>query len=62
MDRPLREHITHLEQRLRDLNTQIMENRRTQAESNRLQAEIRFAEMALVYYRKALELEKQISH
>jgi uncharacterized protein YigA (DUF484 family) len=62
MDRPLREHITHLEQRLRDLNTQIMENRRTQAESNRLQAEIRLAEMALVYYRKALELEKQISH
>jgi hypothetical protein len=37
-----------------------MEDRRTHAEVNRLQSEIRAAEMALTYYRKALELEKQI--
>jgi hypothetical protein len=60
MDRTLREHITHLEQRLQVLNNQIMENRRTQIERNRIESEIRAAELALTYYRKALELEQQI--
>jgi hypothetical protein len=61
MDRTVREHIAYLETRLRDLNAEIMEDRRTHDEVNRLQSEIRAAEMALTYYRKALELEKQIS-
>jgi hypothetical protein len=61
MDRTVREHIAHLEQRLHNLNAEMMGNRGTHAEANRLETEIRAAEMALAYYRKALELEKQIS-
>jgi hypothetical protein len=60
MDRPLREHVSHLEQRLRLLNNQLMEASRTIVERNRIESEIRAAELALVYYRKALELEKQL--
>jgi uncharacterized protein YigA (DUF484 family) len=59
MDRPLRDHISHLENRLQKLNQQIMDNRRTQIERNHIEAEIRAAQMALTYYRKALELERQ---
>ena len=60
MDRSLREHIATLEQRLQALNKELMESTRTRAERNRIESEIRLAEMALTYYRKALELEKQI--
>lgn len=61
MDRPLKEHISHLERRLQELNREIMENRRTQDERNRLESEIRAAQLALTYYRKAFELEQQVS-
>ena len=60
MDRPVREHIHFLEQRLEQLNRDIMDDARNKAERNRLEAEIRAAEMALTYFRKALELERQI--
>ncbi|HZQ67568.1 MAG TPA: hypothetical protein VFA68_03525 [Terriglobales bacterium] len=59
MDRPLREHISHLEQRLKFLSNQLMEGTRTIEERNRIESEIRAADLALVYYRKAMELEKQ---
>jgi hypothetical protein len=61
MDRTLGEHISHLELRLQELNAQIMENRRTQIERNRLESEIRAAQLALTYYRKAQELEQQVA-
>lgn len=61
MDRPLKEHISHLEHRLQELNREIMENKRTQDERNQLESEIRAAQLALTYYRKALELERQVS-
>lgn len=61
MERPVKDHISHLEQRIEELNKQIMENTRTQNERNRFESEIRAAELALVYYRKALELEQQVS-
>ena len=61
MDRPLKEHISHLEQRLKLLNNQLMERSRTIEERNRTESEIRAAELALVYYRKALDLEQEIS-
>jgi hypothetical protein len=61
MDRPLREHISHLEQTIQSLNRDIMENRRTVAQRNRIEAEIRAAEMALTHYRAALELEKKLA-
>jgi hypothetical protein len=60
MERPLKAHISYLETRLQQLNSEIMENWRTQIERNRLESEIRAAELALTYYRKALQLEKQI--
>jgi hypothetical protein len=60
MDRTLREHISHLEDRLQSLTSEIMEDERTQVERNRIESEIRAAQLALTYYRRALELERQI--
>ena len=60
MDRPLKDHVSYLENRLQQLNRYVMENRRTQAERNKIESEIRAAELALTYYRKALELEKRV--
>ena len=60
MDRPLQEHLNHLEQRLQVLNQELMESARTLAERNRIQGDIRAAELALIYYRQALELEKKV--
>jgi hypothetical protein len=37
-----------------------MDKSQTQAERNRVESEIRAAELALEYYRKAIELEKQV--
>jgi hypothetical protein len=61
MDRTVREHIARLEQRLRELNSEIMDDTKSQSQRNRIEAEIRAAELALDYYRKALDLERQIS-
>lgn len=61
MDRSLIEHITYLERRITELSHQFMENRRTQEERNRLEAEIRVAELALAHYRSALELEGKLA-
>ena len=61
MDRPVRDHISHLENRLRKLNQEVMDNSRSQEERNRLESEIRAANLALSYYREALDLEKKIS-
>jgi hypothetical protein len=61
MDQTLGEHILYLEKQLHDLNSKLMDEARTRAEHNRLESEIRAAELALVYYRKALELEQQLT-
>ena len=60
MEQPLQQHIAHLEQRLNALNQQLMDEPQTKEERNRVEAEIRVAQMALTYYQKAFELEKQI--
>jgi hypothetical protein len=60
MDKTLGEHIVYLEKQLHDLNSKLMDEARTRAERNRLESEIRAAELALVYS-KALELEQQIT-
>jgi hypothetical protein len=57
MDQTLREHISKLEQRIRDLTVKSMENQLTQTERNRIESEIRVAQQALIYYREGLELE-----
>ena len=42
----IRDHIAYLETQLQELNAQIMEKWRTQIERNRLESEIRAAELA----------------
>ena len=61
MQTPLGEHIRKLEERLRVLNMQIMENTQTLNERNKIEAEIRAANLALTYYKAALELERSLS-
>lgn len=61
MDKPLAVHISFLEQQLNDLHKKLMDEARTRGERNRIESEIRAAELALVYYRKALELEQQLT-
>ncbi len=58
MDETVREHLRKLEQRLQALSQQIMENRRTRDERNKLEAEIRAVNLAITHYRTALELEE----
>jgi hypothetical protein len=60
MKRPVKEHINFLERRVQRLNRLIMENARTKEERNRLESEIRAAQLALNCYCKAWELERQI--
>jgi hypothetical protein len=38
----------------------MMDDRVTQCDRNRLEAELRVAQQALEYYRKALELERKL--
>jgi hypothetical protein len=61
MEKAVGEHIRKLEERLTLLSGQIMENSRNLEERNRIEAEIRAANLALSHYRTALELEKQLS-
>jgi hypothetical protein len=60
MDRTVRDHISFLESRLQELNASLMDGAETLPQRNRLESEIRMAEMALNHYRRALELERQI--
>ena len=55
------EHVRRLEERLKVLNMQAMENSRSLPERNRIEAEIRAANSALEHYKAALELEKKFS-
>ena len=57
MDLTVREHIRRLQQRLLALNQQIMEVR-TREDRNKLEAEIRAANLALDHYKAALRLEQ----
>jgi len=60
MDRPIREHLRALHQRIQELNEKIMKNRLTPEERNSVESEIRAAQLALEHFRKALELEQQL--
>lgn len=61
MDRPLKDHISLLEQRIEELTLEAMQNNNTLSERNRIESEIRVAQMALSHYRQALELEKELT-
>jgi hypothetical protein len=61
METPVGEHIRKLQERLSVLHMQAMENSRSLAERNQIEAEIRAADAALSHYKAALELEKKLS-
>ena len=60
MDAPLKEHIRRLELHLESLSSQVMANRLSPEERNKIEGEIRAANLALSHYRVALELEKAV--
>jgi hypothetical protein len=60
MEKSVREHLRTLDQRLQALSQQIMENRSLE-ERNKLEAEIRAANLAIAHYKAALELEQNLT-
>jgi hypothetical protein len=60
MDKPLRQHITELEKRVQQLSQEMMQNRKTREERNRIEAELRVAQQALTHYQQAFRLESQL--
>lgn len=61
MNRPLKQHVTELEKRIRQLSLEIMRNRKTQEERNRVEAELRVAQQALDHYQQAIQLENRLA-
>lgn len=60
MDKPLRQHIAELETRVQQLSQDMMQNRITRDERNRLESELRVAQQALSHYQQATKLEAQL--
>ncbi len=60
MELTVRQHIENLEERLRELNLEFMDETDTDRR-NRLESEIRAVELALSHFRTALDLEKSLS-
>jgi hypothetical protein len=60
MDQPLRHHIVELEKRVQQLSQEMMQNRKTRTERNRLETELRVAQQALAHYQQAIKLESQL--
>jgi hypothetical protein len=61
MQVPVGEHIRRLEQRLEELNEQIMRPGTSLAERNKIESDIRAVNLALEHYRAALEIEQNVS-
>jgi hypothetical protein len=59
VDRTLREHISSLEARIKRLSEQMMDEQNITTR-NRLEAEIRAANVALTQYRAALQVEESL--
>ena len=60
MDKPVGTHIRELEERAERLAANLLKEELKPTERNRLESDIRAINLALVYFREALELEKQI--
>jgi hypothetical protein len=61
MQRPLHEHISHLEQRIAALNKELENPLRSSFERGEISIDIGIAERSLVYFKKAFELERKLS-
>ena len=60
MEKPVKHHILELQTRVQRLSQEMMENRKTREERNRIEAELRVAQQALSYYLQAIKLEAQL--
>ena len=60
MDTPVGKHIQRLQRRLEQLNDRMMDGDNTQADCNRIETEIRVANLALSHFQAALEAEQSI--
>jgi hypothetical protein len=60
MDKPLKQHVVELERRIQRLSQEMMQNRKTLVERNRIESELRVAQQALTRYQQAIQLEKQL--
>ena len=60
MEKPLKQHITELEKRVQQLSQEMMQNRKSRDERNRIEAELRVAQQALTHYLEAIKLEGQL--
>jgi hypothetical protein len=60
MDTPVGKHIQRLQRRLEQLNDRMMDGNNTQADCNRIETEIRVANLALSHFQAALEAEQSI--
>lgn len=61
MQNTLHEHIMRLELNIQALRDQLTDPYLATTERNQIEAEIRVAELALAYYRKAYELEQTVT-
>ena len=59
MEFSVRHHIETLERRIRDLGTELM-NTRDRIHLNKIETEIRMANLALEHYKEALKLESEL--
>ena len=60
MDKAVGQHIEDLERRIQQISVQMMDSKKTQPDRNRLEAELRVAQQAIEFYRKALEFERKL--
>ncbi len=60
MDITVREHTRRLQQRLEVLNEEIMRQDLSQEQRNKVESDIRAVNLALGYYRAALEIELEV--
>ncbi len=60
MDITVREHTRRLQQRLGVLNEEIMRQDLSQEQRNKVESDIRAVNLALGYYRAALEIELEV--
>lgn len=60
MDKAVGQHIQDLERRIQQISVQMMDSKTARPERNRLEAELRVAQQAIEFYRKALEFERKL--
>jgi len=61
VERPLREHVAYLEQKIDSLKAQQSDPDRTAGERYQASIDLGIAERALIYFRQAYELEQKVS-